>query len=1682
MTERRNAVSATLLAAIMICSLVAVGVATVPSSVAAQNDPTGELTFVDQPLAADGTVTVEDVSTGQESTVVVTYTDGDEEVIAGLADADNLGSEDVQVEIEDAGGFPGEHTAWVFDDETLEGVEIGPGDGVIANTPFEDAGDVQEAALDFESADVFEAAGELTFTDQDLIDGEVTVEDVSTGQESTVVVTYTDGDEEVIAGIAAADNLESEDLQVEIEDAGGFPGEHTAWVFADVDVPAGVGIGDDATPIAGDALDSETAVVSEAPTGELTFNDQELDDGELTVEEVSTSQESTIVVTYFDEDAGDEIVAGIAAADDLESEDLQVAIEDDGGFPGEHTAWMFDDETLAAVEAELEPGDGVIDSVDAFDEPADVQDAALDFESAEISETQMGELTFAEQPLAADGTVTVEDVSTGQESTVVVTYTDGDDEVIAGLADADNLDSEDVQVEIEDDGGFPGEHTAWVFDDDDVPEDVDIGDDAAPIAGDALDSETANVFEAAGELTFTDQELAQDGTVTVEEVSTEQESTVVVTYTDEDEEVIAGLAEADELDSEDVQVLIEDDGGFPGEHTAWVFADVDVPEGIGIGDDATDVAPAALDSDTAAVSEAPSGELTFNDQELAEDDTVTVENVSTAQESTVVVTYAGENEDGDGDEIVAGIAAADDLSEEDVQVLIEDAGGFPGEHTAWVFDDETLEGVEIGPGDGVIANTPFEDAGDVQEAALDFDSADVTAPPEGELTFADQELIDGEVTVENVSTAQESTVVVTYTDDAGDVIAAGIAAADDLSEEDVQVLIEDAGGFPGEHTAWVFDDAFLADAGLADLEPGDEVPADAATENALDFESADISEAPTGELTFADQDLIDGEVTAENVSTGQESTIVVTYFDEDAGDEIVAGIAAADNLEGEDVQVAIEDAGGFPGEHTAWLFDDEALAAVEAELEPGDGVIESVGAFDEPADVQGAALDFDSADVTALNELTFLHQELVDGEVIVEDVTSSQESTVVVTYTDSDEEVVAGVADADNLDSEDVQVAIEDAGGFPGEHTAWLFDDDDLPDDLGIGDDATPVADLALDFDSAMVIEPTADELTFNDQELDDGDVLVENVTSSQASTVVVTYTDGEEEIVAGLADADNLDDENVSVTIENTGGFPGEHTAWLFDDGDLPDDLGVGDDATPVAGAALDVESATVSAPPEGELTFTDQELIDGEVTVENVTTAQESTIVVTYTDGEAEIIAGLGEADDLDAEDVQVEIEDDGGFPGEHTAWVFDDDDLPAVGIGDDATPVAGDALDSETANITEAEEDDDPSPRPSPGPSPAPAPGEAEFVLEAVTEQVTVQQGENATVNATVRNDGDETGTATVEFELNPAAVAEIELEPGEEETVTFVVDTTELDGDVPFSVRLDDAEKTGTITVEVASGALTFADQGIENGEVLVENVTTEQTSTVVVTYTDGDEEIVAGVADADTLDGEDVSVLVMEDGGFPGEHTAWVFADEALPPELEIGDDATPVADAALDSESAVVSAVGELTFNDQELDGGEVTVEEVSTEQTSTVVVTYTDGDEEIVAGVADADALDGEDVSVLVMDDGGFPGEHTAWVFFDGDLPDDLGIGDDATPVADAALDADSADVTESDPDDVDDTADDADDTEADDTDDAIADDMADDADDTADDDGAGFGLVVGLFGLVALAVLGRHVARTTS
>jgi hypothetical protein len=108
------------------------------------------VTFEDQTLGDDGAVdvSVNDASLDQGSWLVVTYEGDDGLVIAGVSQLSD--ANDVTVTVEDAGGFPGTHTAHVISE--LSSADYAPGDTVSEET----AGNVLVNA----DAEVTEADGD----------------------------------------------------------------------------------------------------------------------------------------------------------------------------------------------------------------------------------------------------------------------------------------------------------------------------------------------------------------------------------------------------------------------------------------------------------------------------------------------------------------------------------------------------------------------------------------------------------------------------------------------------------------------------------------------------------------------------------------------------------------------------------------------------------------------------------------------------------------------------------------------------------------------------------------------------------------------------------------------------------------------------------------------------------------------------------------------------------------------------------------------------------------------------------------------------------------------------------------------------------------------------------------------------------------------------------------------------------------------------------------------------------------------------------------------------------------------------------------------------------------------------------------------------------------------------------
>lgn len=454
---------------------------------------------------------------------------------------------------------------------------------------------------------------------------------------------------------------------------------------------------------------------------------------------------------------------------------------------------------------------------------------------------------------------------------------------------------------------------------------------------------------------------------------------------------------------------------------------------------------------------------------------------------------------------------------------------------------------------------------------------------EDELTFDDQatasstitsdNITDPSVTVEDVTAEQESAIVVTYEDD-GDLIIAGLDTfdEDELEGNDITIGVEDDGGFPGQHTAHIIPIDGLSD---PEYEPGDPVSEDTADavvtnegamvfQGTLEFGDQEFEaalEEGSDEIVVDTADLLDGE-------NGDTAFVVDVHPTDDDG-ELVATefVGSSDVLSGEnsDVSISLEqipadgDFNDLPidaiDDFVAMIHVVDDGASPGDEATPGDyPVLPNVDSTEGP--VAGGITD----DATLIfDELSFndqatasstIQNDITDAGVVVEDVTAVQESAVVVTYEDNGDVIIAGLEtfDAEDLDGDDVTVAVEDDGGFPGEHTAHLIPVDGLSGDYESGDtvSANTVANVSVN-EAAGVLQGTLDfaDLEFDDAVNDEITVetadLVDGINEDTLFQVDIHPTDADDELIGdefvGSSAVLSGENEDVAITLQDSGG-----------------------------------------------------------------------------------------------------------------------------------------------------------------------------------------------------------------------------------------------------------------------------------------------------------------------------------------------------------------------------------------------------------------------------------------------------------------------------------------------------------------------------------------------------------------
>ena len=237
--------------------------------------------------------------------------------------------------------------------------------------------------------------------------------------------------------------------------------------------------------------------------------------------------------------------------------------------------------------------------------------------------------------------------------------------------------------------------------------------------------------------------------------------------------------------------------------------------------------------------------------------------------------------------------------------------------------------------------------------------------------------------------------------------------------------------------------------------------------------------------------------------------------------------------------------------------------------------------------------------------------------------------------------------------------------------------------DVVLGTDEIEVVEDALVGDVSFSTQATASSTFTQDGATAPG--VAVGVQANFDAAVVVTY--GDNLTIAGLDtfDAEDLDGSGVVVSVEDAGGFPGEHVAHVIPVDALSSDYAPGDEVSDqTASAVVDNDAASVL---QGQIDFADQNYqgATDELTLDASLAGDDDvlyTVDVHPTDDEGNLIGPeyVGSSDVLSGsnEDVTIDLQDSNGEdvtfePGTDDTYVamihvVDDD---SVEEGDDATP---------------------------------------------------------------------------------------------------------------------------------------------------------------------------------------------------------------------------------------------------------------------------------------------------------------------------------------------------------------------------------------------------------------------------
>lgn len=807
-----------------------------------------------------------------------------------------------------------------------------------------------------------------------------------------------------------------------------------------------------------------------------------------------------------------------------------------------------------------------------------------------------------------------------------------------------------------------------------------------------------------------------------------------------------------------------------------------------------------------------------------------------------------------------------------------------------------------------------------------------------------------------------------------------------------------------------------------------ELVIDGETEDSQEL-SLGVDETDEVELTYqtedGDRSITEVEVHTENDVATVPVTITGPPFFAvdivDIPDEVVAGDDVAIDFEVEntgdegeqDIVVSVDGEAIETFENvsldTNEVFDETATYTTDGDDVPEiDVEVES----DDDNDSATVTVNERFADVTfddqATNSSSYeLDADRSDAGVLLEDLESNVDSAVVVTYTDGDDEIIAGLEtfDAEDLDGSDEIIALENDTGAPGEHTAHVIPVDELSDDqYVVGDvvsDAT--ADAVLADDDATVFEGTVE---FEDQTFD--------IETDHVNVSTATLLDGDADDTEFVVVIHPLEDGDVQPPIGWSDVLTGEET-------DLQIDLEAGEELTESGEFVAMLNESTGDFGPAFQHTDATEGVLDGGVTDDaEITVLQEAEPALQNLD-----IAGQGDEADLpegDNESVTVDLENVGDLDGEFEVELTIDNgddytETQTVEVGGLETETVefenatGDLSPDEYDVTIDAEELDRATEDSIAGTLEVrervdPTPELTGLDIAGQGDDASISEGDNETVAVDLENVGDDPGEFEVELTIDNGeeytANDTVSLDAGEEQTIEFEDATGDLAvGDYNVTVDAEETTYGLTDTIEGDLSVLVPAEPELSNLDIAGQG---------------DDAEIIEGDDEAVSVDLENLGEA---DGEF---EVTLIFENEETHTESQTVD---------IDGETTETITFEEAT-GDLAPDEYDVTVEaEETTQETTdtiegnlTVLMDATPelSDLDIAGDGEDATIVEGddEDVSVEVENVGEVAGTFDVTLEIDGEdwteTTDELGAGENETVVFESVtgdLDIGEYDVT---------------------------------------------------------------------